>query len=86
MSGTIACICFNLTAESASEITNAGVDGILVSAHGGRQIDCVPAPVGETVSLHLSFHKRQHRNYIGVRNKIGLCMNLIMIRMFIRHL
>lgn len=34
-----------LTAEDAKEAADAGVDGILVSAHGGRQMDGSPAPI-----------------------------------------
>nr|XP_054770669.1 2-Hydroxyacid oxidase 1-like [Lytechinus pictus] len=34
-----------LSAESAKEAAGAGVDGILVSAHGGRQLDGAPAPI-----------------------------------------
>lgn len=34
-----------LTAESARDAANAGVDGIIVSAHGGRQLDGVLAPI-----------------------------------------
>ncbi|XP_054767086.2 uncharacterized protein LOC129274274 [Lytechinus pictus] len=34
-----------LSAESAQEAANAGADGILVSAHGGRQMDGAPAPI-----------------------------------------
>ncbi|XP_041474590.1 hydroxyacid oxidase 2-like isoform X2 [Lytechinus variegatus] len=34
-----------LTAESASDAARAGVDGILVSAHGGRQLESSPAPI-----------------------------------------
>nr|XP_054748606.1 2-Hydroxyacid oxidase 1-like [Lytechinus pictus] len=34
-----------LTYESAQAAANAGVDGILVSAHGGRQLDGAPAPI-----------------------------------------
>ncbi len=35
-----------LTAEDARMAVKYGVDGILVSIHGGRQLDSVPAPVG----------------------------------------
>lgn len=41
-----------LSGEAAVELAEAGVDGILVSAHGGRQLDYVPAPIdalGEVV-------------------------------------
>ncbi|XP_030841814.1 hydroxyacid oxidase 1-like [Strongylocentrotus purpuratus] len=34
-----------VSADSAREAADAGVDGILVSAHGGRQSDGVPAPI-----------------------------------------
>eukprot|EP00057_Strongylocentrotus_purpuratus_P031083 XP_783543.2 PREDICTED: hydroxyacid oxidase 2 [Strongylocentrotus purpuratus] len=34
-----------LTCESAKAAAHAGVDGILVSAHGGRQLDGAPAPI-----------------------------------------
>lgn len=32
-----------LTAEDAEQAISAGVDGIVVSNHGGRQLDCLPA-------------------------------------------
>ena len=39
---------FSLTAAAmAKKAASLGVDGILVSAHGGRQLDGVPAPVGD---------------------------------------
>ena len=34
-----------IQAESAKAAAHAGVDGIVVSAHGGRQMDGAPAPV-----------------------------------------
>ncbi|XP_071493412.1 2-Hydroxyacid oxidase 1-like [Diadema antillarum] len=34
-----------LTGETARELAEAGVEGIIVSAHGGRQLDYVPAPL-----------------------------------------
>lgn len=34
-----------LTAESARQAAKTGISGILVSAHGGRQLDGVPAPL-----------------------------------------
>lgn len=34
-----------LTKEDAVEAVNHGVDGIMVSNHGGRQLDCCPAPI-----------------------------------------
>ena len=34
-----------IQAESAKAAADAGVDGIVVSAHGGRQMDGAPAPV-----------------------------------------
>eukprot|EP00057_Strongylocentrotus_purpuratus_P010267 XP_011664741.1 PREDICTED: hydroxyacid oxidase 2-like [Strongylocentrotus purpuratus] len=34
-----------LTSESAKAAADAGVDGIIVSAHGGRQMDGAPAPI-----------------------------------------
>eukprot|EP00057_Strongylocentrotus_purpuratus_P012761 XP_011667235.1 PREDICTED: uncharacterized protein LOC752960 [Strongylocentrotus purpuratus] len=34
-----------VSADSAREAADAGVDGILVSAHGGRQSDVAPAPI-----------------------------------------
>ena len=33
-------------AEDAREAVDSGVDGIVVSNHGGRQLDGVPATVG----------------------------------------
>lgn len=37
--------CFKYLAEDAVEALKYGVDGILVSNHGARQLDCVPATV-----------------------------------------
>ena len=34
-----------LTADDARKAVEHGVDGIIVSNHGGRQLDCVPATV-----------------------------------------
>ena len=34
-----------LTAGDARKAVQHGVDGIIVSNHGGRQLDCVPATV-----------------------------------------
>ncbi|XP_013417864.1 hydroxyacid oxidase 1 [Lingula anatina] len=34
-----------LTAEDAIEAVNCGVDGVFVSNHGGRRLDCVPASI-----------------------------------------
>jgi len=34
-----------LTAEDAEEVIACGVDGIIVSNHGGRQLDCVQASI-----------------------------------------
>lgn len=36
-----------LTAEDAEQAISAGVDAILVSNHGGRQLDCLPASVDQ---------------------------------------
>lgn len=36
-----------LTAEDAEAAIAAGVDGIVVSNHGGRQLDCVPATIDQ---------------------------------------
>lgn len=36
-----------LTAEDAELAVSAGVDGIVVSNHGGRQLDCLPATVDQ---------------------------------------
>jgi len=36
-----------LTAQDAELAVSAGVDGILVSNHGGRQLDCLPATVDQ---------------------------------------
>ena len=37
--------CFVSAAEDAKKAVRKGVDGILVSNHGGRQLDGVPATV-----------------------------------------
>ena len=34
-----------MTAEDAKLAVQHGVDGIIVSGHGGRQLDGIPAPV-----------------------------------------
>lgn len=36
------------SAESAREAVAAGVQGIIVSAHGGRQLDGLQAPVSQS--------------------------------------
>lgn len=36
-----------LTAEDADAAIKAGVDGVIVSNHGGRQLDCVPASLDQ---------------------------------------
>lgn len=36
-----------LTAEDAELAVSARVDGIVVSNHGGRQLDCLPAPIDQ---------------------------------------
>ena len=42
-----------MLAQAAKEAVACGVDGILVSAHGGRQLDGVPAPVSQLLTLLL---------------------------------
>jgi len=44
-----------LTREDAIECLNHDVQGIMVSNHGGRQLDCVPATVSYFFVLLLSF-------------------------------
>ena len=48
-------IFFSPVAESALDAVEAGVDGILVSAHGGRQLDGAPAPVSSTIDSVVGF-------------------------------
>ena len=43
-----------IPAEGARELAEVGVDAILVSAHGGRQLDYVPAPVSWEIFWHVS--------------------------------
>ncbi|PIK42142.1 hypothetical protein BSL78_21004 [Apostichopus japonicus] len=38
-------LCISFKSESAKEAVAAGVQGIIVSAHGGRQLDGVQAPI-----------------------------------------
>lgn len=49
-------MCLFLTEEDATEAVKHGVAGIVVSNHGGRQLDGVLATVG--VNLKLSIHDR----------------------------
>ena len=42
-----------LTAEDAKLAVKHGVDGIIVSSHGGRQLDTVPATVSIVISTSL---------------------------------
>lgn len=42
------------TGDDAAKAVSYGVDGILVSNHGARQLDGVPATVGSTVGLYPS--------------------------------
>ncbi|XP_030841081.1 hydroxyacid oxidase 1-like [Strongylocentrotus purpuratus] len=58
-----------LTAESASDAANAGVDGILVSAHGGRQLESSPAPIDALAEVVEAVHGRGVEIYMdgGVR-------------------
>ena len=50
----------SLTAEDAKLAVEAGVDGIVVSNHGGRQLDTVPAPVS-------------HVSISNAHQKLALC-------------
>eukprot|EP00057_Strongylocentrotus_purpuratus_P028157 XP_011682631.1 PREDICTED: hydroxyacid oxidase 1-like [Strongylocentrotus purpuratus] len=43
-----------LTARAAKQAADAGVDAIMVSAHGGRQLDGVPAPSTRSYSDQLA--------------------------------
>ncbi len=36
-----------MTGEDAERAVSAGVDGMVVSNHGGRQLDCLPAPLDQ---------------------------------------
>eukprot|EP00057_Strongylocentrotus_purpuratus_P034072 XP_793811.3 PREDICTED: hydroxyacid oxidase 1-like [Strongylocentrotus purpuratus] len=58
-----------LTAESASDAASAGVDGILVSAHGGRQQESSPAPIDALAEVVEAVHGRGVEVYMdgGVR-------------------
>ena len=42
-----------LTAEDARLAVQHGVDGIIVSCHGGRELDTVPASVSKVVGIHV---------------------------------
>ena len=48
------CTLFLSLAEDAREAVKHGVSGILVSNHGGRSLDGVPATVGVTI-IHICF-------------------------------
>ncbi|MGH0156652.1 UNVERIFIED_CONTAM: hypothetical protein FKN15_051451 [Acipenser sinensis] len=52
-----------LRADDAQEAVKYGVDGILVSNHGARQLDCVPA----TVSVCKTTEKRVNTLIIGIQ-------------------
>ncbi|XP_071478441.1 2-Hydroxyacid oxidase 1-like [Diadema antillarum] len=58
-----------LTAEAARQAADAGVDGILVSAHGGRQLDGVPAPIDALAEVVEAVRGRNVEVYMdgGVR-------------------
>nr|XP_054748587.1 2-Hydroxyacid oxidase 1-like [Lytechinus pictus] len=58
-----------LSAESAREAADAGADGILVSAHGGRQSDGAPAPIDALSEVVEAVHGRGIEVYMdgGVR-------------------
>ena len=43
-----------LTVEDAKLAVKHGVDGIIVSSHGGRQLDTVPATVSIVISKSLA--------------------------------
>ena len=45
-----------LTADAAIKAVECGADGIIVSNHGGRQLDCVPASVSLFCFLPASFY------------------------------
>lgn len=44
----------SVQAKTAKKAVSLGVDGILVSAHGGRQLEGVPAPVSD---------RQKHKTY-----------------------
>lgn len=50
MEGHIVCVCF--PADDAKEAVKIGVNGILVSNHGARQLDGVPATVSTDANIH----------------------------------
>ncbi|XP_071511054.1 2-Hydroxyacid oxidase 1-like [Diadema antillarum] len=58
-----------LTAEAARQAADAGVKGILVSAHGGRQLDGVPAPIDALAEVVEAVRGRNVEVYMdgGVR-------------------
>ncbi|XP_041455088.1 hydroxyacid oxidase 1-like [Lytechinus variegatus] len=59
-----------LTAEAATQAVNAGADGIIVSSHGGRQLDGVPAPIDALAEVVEAVRGRNVEVYMdgGIRN------------------
>nr|XP_054770791.1 2-Hydroxyacid oxidase 1-like [Lytechinus pictus] len=59
-----------LTAEAAIQAVNAGADGIIVSSHGGRQLDGVPAPIDALAEVVEAVRGRNVEVYMdgGIRN------------------
>ncbi|XP_071511053.1 2-Hydroxyacid oxidase 1-like [Diadema antillarum] len=58
-----------LTAKAARQAADAGVDGILVSAHGGRLLDGLPAPIDALAEVVEAVRGRKVEVYMdgGVR-------------------
>ena len=53
--------------EDCKRALDAGVDGLVLSNHGGRQLDCAPTPISQLPPTCVQFLvKRQHWRLIQV--------------------
>ena len=71
-----------MTAEDALMAVEHGVDGIIVSNHGGRQLDCVPATVSR-LSCKACYYASQLPTKSSVKSCYIIC-SLYRICYFIR--
>lgn len=49
-----------LSAQDARRALQAGADGIVVSNHGGRQLECAPAPMAQLPQIADAVHGKMH--------------------------
>ena len=49
-----------LTVNDALLAMNAGADGIVISNHGGRQLECAPAPLDQLPAIADAVHGKMH--------------------------